>query len=68
MTDKPLRVYAALYCPCTYESDYGVLSLHFSKKEAQAAIDRHRRRESRKYAGELPGWVKHTVRQMKVKP
>ncbi len=61
-------VFAALHCPCTHESEYGVISLHLSEEGAQEAADRHRRKEARKYGGELPAWVKHKVQSMRIKP
>ena len=63
-----MKVFAALYCPCTHESEYGVISLHATESGAQAAVDAHRRKESKRYEGSIPEWVKHKVQPMKVKP
>lgn len=63
-----MKVFAAMYCSCTHESDYGVISLHASEAGAQAAVEKHRRKESRLYKGAIPDWVRHKVEPMKVKP
>ena len=62
-----MKVFAAMYCPCTYESDYGVISLHSTEVGAQKAIDAHRRKQERRF-GKLSDWQKHKVEPMQVQP
>lgn len=35
-------IYAAMYCPCIHESEYGIISIHTTIDGAQAAVDRHK--------------------------
>ena len=35
-----MLIYAAEYCPCKYESEFTVISLHISKQNAQRIIFR----------------------------
>ena len=55
-----MLVYAAEYCPCKYESEFAVISLHASKQNAQRIIFREKnklfneRRESQMLDG-YPG-------------
>lgn len=45
----PNTVWAAMFCPMTEESSFGMLSLHRSRKEAEKAIAKHRRKEKREH-------------------
>jgi len=38
-----MKIYAAMYNPMTFESAYGVLSLHKTRKNAWRAILKHRK-------------------------
>lgn len=38
----PIIVYAFKYCPCIYESAYGTISLHATKKGAEIAMEFHK--------------------------
>ncbi len=40
--DTPLVLYEALYNPMTWESTYGTLSIHLSKKGAERSIEVHK--------------------------
>ena len=61
-----MKVYAAMYCPCTYESAFMVLSLHESKDGAVKAVDKHKRKESR--SRKLYPYVGYKTEEMEVKP
>jgi hypothetical protein len=37
-----VKVYAFEFCPCRWESDYGVVSLHLSKRGALKAMVTHK--------------------------
>lgn len=63
-----MKVFAALYNQCIYESSFGVLSLHLSDEGAQAAIAKQKRKEEKSYKGKLPDWVQFKVEEMKVLP
>ena len=63
-----MKVFAAMHNPCTYESSFGVLSLHMSKEGAQAAVDKQKRKEEKSHKGKLPDWVQFKVEEMKVLP
>lgn len=54
--DKTI-VYQALYCPFTEESDYGTLSIHFSREGAEKALKEHKE-EIKKKHDEFINWQK----------
>lgn len=37
-----MKVYQFLYCPCIWESAFGTISLHRTKKGAQEAMKAHK--------------------------
>jgi hypothetical protein len=36
------KLYAFIYCPCIYESDYSTVSIHYSKEGAEKAMNEHK--------------------------
>jgi len=38
-----MKVFAAVYCDCIYESAYGTLSLHKTREGAERAIENHKK-------------------------
>lgn len=54
-----MKVFAARYCSCTYESSMAVLSLHLSPETAQTAVDEHRAGEKAGYLDRMGArWLK----------
>lgn len=60
-------VYAVMHNPCVYESDFGVSSLHASKTGAAEAMDKLKRKETKRNGGYLPVWEVFCIRKMKVR-
>jgi len=38
-----VKVFAAVYCDCIYESSYGTISLHKTREGAELAIENHKK-------------------------
>lgn len=55
---EEVKIYLAQYCPCTEESAYATLSIHFIKEDAQNAINNHKlkceKEFSELYKNEVP--------------
>jgi hypothetical protein len=42
-----LKIFAATWSSCVYESGFEIISLHETKKGAEEAINNHKQKESR---------------------
>lgn len=40
-----MKIYAAMYCPCKYESTFGIISIHKSRNKAMTAMKEHKEKE-----------------------
>ena len=55
------RVWLAEFTPITYESEFGVISLHSTRDGAKEAVRKHKKKEFNKN-GKAESWVKWRVR------
>lgn len=44
-----MKVYEALYCPNTWDSSYGTLSIHLSEEGAKKVIDEHKEEKRKEW-------------------
>ena len=58
-------VYAALFNPCIHESSAGIISLHFTRKDAEMALE-YSKSEHIKEHGELSDWEVYSIIEYKV--
>lgn len=68
---KPLigknNIYIAMYNPCVYESDFGVISLHYTQKGAEKAVDKKKKEEKKNHRGGIiPDWVIFKISKRKI--
>lgn len=61
-----MKVFAAMHSSCIYESDYGIISLHFTEKAADNAIKKHRDANVKQH-GQPEDWEQWKVECMEVK-
>jgi hypothetical protein len=69
--DTGLTIWEALFCPCTFESSFGRISLHYSEEGAAAAVTKHRKKHMKDWSYSsktLPDWVKWDVVAVVVQP
>lgn len=63
-----MNIWAAEYCFCTYEGDYGILALYASKPDAEKHVEKHKKKVSKTYRdGIAPAWMKWRVKKRYVR-
>ena len=62
------RVFIAMYNPCIHESEFGIVSLHYTRKGANFALEKKKKEEKRNWTdGVKPDWVRFKVTEKKVR-
>lgn len=61
---KTLFVYVAEFCPLTWESEFGIISIHFKKRDAELAMEEHR--EKYLDGEKAEDWQKWRVRRIMI--
>ena len=61
-----MKVYIATYCPCIFESSYGVISVHKTKRGAEVAMEFHKE-EEREIMGGVGAYEEWRVDEHEVK-
>jgi len=57
-------IYAVLFTPCEYESEYGLVSIHKTKDGAEEKVKIEKKKKKRK----LEEWEHYLVREIEVQP
>lgn len=62
-----MTVYAVLFNPCTYESCAGVVSLHYTRKEAEMALEYSKNERIKEYERELDDDEVYFIQEFPIK-
>lgn len=62
-----ITVYAVLFNPCTYESCAGVVSLHYTRKEAEMALEYSKNERIKEYERELDDDEVYFIQEFPIK-